>query len=522
MTDLARWQARVTPAVEAPRPHVNSELAAVPSFHSSTPAFMLPPQWTLSWAARLSFYRQSHPVIAGQAATAAVADQVWRVTRIITNPVSSTPTGVRFNTWDGVAAGPHIDPAPLRPHFPDDMVDALSVDLTAKRTWRWTAPAVPLPGPDTAVWTEASAQEWPTMVTPQALAANIVIGSANPSSAAWPSVWNGSIYWVEMRAGLAPGQGRVLWRWDAAEYNAAALALLDWTDPRGRTWRNSKVQYPAQSIRFDLGLPAPRRATVSRVQEHIFTGTGPPSTLPNQAIGDRYLDTDTGDIWLLTADYCLHTPTGTGDARTDTLPGLVTGDWDVRVACLPVPIPDEAENRWLPTSGQRFLMAQKLNVNDDGWGIVNGGSGQRMMLRNRNVWLSTVGFGPAATSTGLGGRVQLDVEGFARASPHERNAAGEWLLDRQAPTIQAVSVPAPTFTAPVRVPGGDMNNLLSSAGDYYAAELRNAAGAVVLSVDFTRLRPGDTSLTDDQGRTWTLTGDAAVKEDNVRWERVPT
>ena len=520
MSDLAPWQAQVTPAEAVAPPHINADGAAAAAFASTAPPFVLPDQWTLAWAGNALRYQQAHPAVAGQGSGNANANWVWRVHRGFGSATDyASPGQVGLNLSDGAVSavlwvGPHDVPV-------GDRVDALSVDLVAKTTRRWSALAVPIPRPDHVDWeSRGDPQAFPVMLDPIRRADPIAIANGAPSSAAWPHTFHGLLYWVEMRAGLTAGEGRVLWRWDASEYDRAATTDLDFTDPRGRTWRNLQVQYPHLNVPgMDVGLAAPRRATVSRVTERIFTGTGAPDELPGQTPGDRYLDTDTGDVWTLVADYCLHTASGTGDARTGTLPGLVTGDWDVRVACLPVPIPTEAENRWLPSGGQRFLMAQKLNTNDGGWGIVNGGSGQRMMLRNGNVWLSTVGFAPAATSTGLGGRVQLDVDGFALTQPHERNAAGEWLLDRQIP-VEGAAQPPPTFAAPVRVPAGDMNNVLSSAGDYYGAELRDGAGTVLLSVDFTRLRPGDTSLTDD-GLTWTLTGDATVKVANIRWERVP-
>ena len=57
----------------------------------------------------------------------------------------------------------------------------------------------------------------------------LYIGAA---SGTW-GVFNGRIYSVEMRTGLDPTQGKVLWRFDATEYPGSGTT---YTDPRGRVW----------------------------------------------------------------------------------------------------------------------------------------------------------------------------------------------------------------------------------------------------------------------------------------------
>ena len=47
------------------------------------------------------------------------------------------------------------------------------------------------------------------------------------------SLFNGRIYSVELRTGLDPAAGTVLWRFDADEYPGTGTV---YTDPRGRTW----------------------------------------------------------------------------------------------------------------------------------------------------------------------------------------------------------------------------------------------------------------------------------------------
>jgi hypothetical protein len=45
--------------------------------------------------------------------------------------------------------------------------------------------------------------------------------------------FDGRVYWTEMRSGLDPNAGTVLWRFDAEEYTGTTTS---YTDPRGRVW----------------------------------------------------------------------------------------------------------------------------------------------------------------------------------------------------------------------------------------------------------------------------------------------
>ena len=56
----------------------------------------------------------------------------------------------------------------------------------------------------------------------------------------------GRIYWVEMRTGLDPASGTVVWRFDANDYPGTGTV---YTDPRGRTWTltNPAAITPEQS-----------------------------------------------------------------------------------------------------------------------------------------------------------------------------------------------------------------------------------------------------------------------------------
>jgi hypothetical protein len=330
VSDLAPWQARAIPAAEVPRAHVNQyrpQFYNVPGFHSPG-AFALPGQWNVAWAARLVAHRQSHPCLVSFASGFG-DNQSWSVHRLN----SAWATALALRLMLNQPPQQNFDFPPNTFPTRDDEVHALAVDHVGLVGTRWSAPANPLPSPESAAWSLVSTTAMPGLFLPVAPAGtpSIVIGSTTTASASWPSIWHGPIYWVEMRAGLIPGEGPILWRWDAAEYDAAAASQLDWTDPRGRVWRNQAVQHPTIAVpRIDLGLPAPRRATVSRVTERIFTGTGAPGTLPNQTPGDRYIDTENGDVWTLLA------PTRQNLLYSDQQASIETGSTDPGAAANPV------------------------------------------------------------------------------------------------------------------------------------------------------------------------------------------
>jgi hypothetical protein len=66
--------------------------------------------------------------------------------------------------------------------------------------------------------------------------------------------WDGRLYWVELRTGLDPAGGTVLWRFDGHEYPGAGM---DYTDPRGRTWTLSDAGCITPTV---PEIPAPQRA----------------------------------------------------------------------------------------------------------------------------------------------------------------------------------------------------------------------------------------------------------------------
>ena len=60
----------------------------------------------------------------------------------------------------------------------------------------------------------------------------IVIGDdGSNSSTSW---WDSPLHWVEMRTGMRPDRGKVLWRFDANDYPGGGVTT--WTDPRGHVW----------------------------------------------------------------------------------------------------------------------------------------------------------------------------------------------------------------------------------------------------------------------------------------------
>ena len=59
---------------------------------------------------------------------------------------------------------------------------------------------------------------------------NTVIRIGSFAAASTP--WIGRIYWVELRTGLDPRAGTLIWRFDASEYRSGTT----FTDARGRVW----------------------------------------------------------------------------------------------------------------------------------------------------------------------------------------------------------------------------------------------------------------------------------------------
>ena len=73
-------------------------------------------------------------------------------------------------------------------------------------------------------------------------------------------IWDGRIYHAEMRTGLDPAAGTVIWRFDAEEHPGAGTA---YTDPRGRDWyldTAAVTPLPVEAVHgMQAYLPGPNR-----------------------------------------------------------------------------------------------------------------------------------------------------------------------------------------------------------------------------------------------------------------------
>jgi hypothetical protein len=83
--------------------------------------------------------------------------------------------------------------------------------------------------PDGAGWTKLRSQNMAASVIPADSSAVVRVGAYEGTA----SPWNGLIYSCELRSGLDPKGGSLLWRFDANEYPGTGTS---YTDPRGRTW----------------------------------------------------------------------------------------------------------------------------------------------------------------------------------------------------------------------------------------------------------------------------------------------
>jgi len=83
--------------------------------------------------------------------------------------------------------------------------------------------------PRTFTWNTVTTSTGAIQV-PKASAGNFRIGQKGNSTT---DRWDSRIYWVELRTGLDPTAGTVIWRFDPMEYPGTGN---QWTDPRGRVW----------------------------------------------------------------------------------------------------------------------------------------------------------------------------------------------------------------------------------------------------------------------------------------------
>lgn len=103
--------------------------------------------------------------------------------------------------------------------------------------WHWDAVAkqrrlTVSMSPDGMTWSPLPSRLWNAIGATLDSPAVLRIGGTTTST----GIFNGRIYWVEMRTGTNPAAGDLLWRFDAADYPGTGTS---WTDPRGRTWTMS-------------------------------------------------------------------------------------------------------------------------------------------------------------------------------------------------------------------------------------------------------------------------------------------
>ena len=84
---------------------------------------------------------------------------------------------------------------------------------------------------DGTTWTALGSPKSAALVPPFNAATPLEIGAQHVGTY---HVWDGRIYWVEMRTGLNPTAGTLLWRFDANDY--PGFGVGSYTDPRGRPW----------------------------------------------------------------------------------------------------------------------------------------------------------------------------------------------------------------------------------------------------------------------------------------------
>ena len=82
---------------------------------------------------------------------------------------------------------------------------------------------------DGATWTPLGSPKSAAIVPPFNADTPLEIGAQHVGTY---HIWDGRIYWVEMRTGLNPTAGTLLWRFDADDY--PGFDVSSYTDPRGR------------------------------------------------------------------------------------------------------------------------------------------------------------------------------------------------------------------------------------------------------------------------------------------------
>ena len=108
--------------------------------------------------------------------------------------------------------------------------------------------------PDGATWTKGADSATKPAIALFDSTGPVRIGAQGPSGLPW----NGRIYWVELRTGLDPAAGDIIWRFDAAEAQANP-----YTDPRGQVWSLTLLTaiHPSELLPIGTTPPTPPAAT---------------------------------------------------------------------------------------------------------------------------------------------------------------------------------------------------------------------------------------------------------------------
>jgi hypothetical protein len=138
--------------------------------------------------------------------------------------IQRNATNGRGEFGGSVAGSGTVTPAPVSANLPITLADeigAYSLDSSVSNMTAWRF--------DGTTWTSLGAGTTLASFTTFDSNSYIRIGAFQTST----NPFNGRIYSVEMRTGLNPAAGTVLWRFDASDYPGFGTV---WTDPRGQVW----------------------------------------------------------------------------------------------------------------------------------------------------------------------------------------------------------------------------------------------------------------------------------------------
>lgn len=315
----------------------------------------------------------------------------------------------------------------------------------------------------------------------------------------------------ELAFGAEPSGDPATWQW--TDVSTAALRQ-EITIRRGRQDEASQPQPTSASVqldnpRGDFTPGHPMGAYYPNVRQ------GVPYRVSVQA-GGPYLRIP-GDGATCTAPPSPTFNTTDLDVRVELALDRLPGQWGATAPSGETPWDDrdsELIARYLPTGDQRS------------WRVLLSPIGSVWVAWTEDGTLGTFhqivsdGVVPYVSGQRCAIRVTLDVDngsgGHTASFWHAPSLDGPWLPLGDPITVTGTTS-IYTSTAPVVIGDLDGVTLIVGAGRYYQAELRAGIdGTVVASPDFTTAAPGDTSVTDAQGVTWTLAGGAVITDWRTR------